>query len=85
MKRQRGYALVPDNCVPREIEMFGSKIAAMKRIADETDQVGSSKFPLFMLENMRDWERQGFVTVDHDAGTAKITDKGRALAKTAMA
>lgn len=71
--------------------MLGSKVEAMKRITRETDALGGCSFPLMMLPNMKDWQRDGLVTLDKKNGrdeypnVAKITDKGRALAKKAMA
>lgn len=64
--------------------MFRSKVAAMKRIAEETDQYTGAKFPLFMNQTMKTWEREGLITVDYNNRVAKITDKGRQLAKKAM-
>ena len=70
--------------------MLGSKMEAMKRIARETDSRGGCFFPTMMLENMKNWQRDGLVTLEKQLGTdtypniAKITDKGRALAKKAM-
>ncbi len=66
---------------------FGTKIQAMVRITDETDRLGGSSFPTFMYENMRGWEREGLIKIERNDRTgsiAKITDKGRALAKKAM-
>lgn len=62
--------------------MINTKQAAMKRIADDTDRFGSSDFPLFMMENMRRWEREGLVkvTVSQDGNRASITESGRKLA-----
>lgn len=65
--------------------MGGSKVEAMKRIADETDHGGGTRFPPFMRENMRYWEQEGLVTVNYRDGIARITDKGRKLAKKSMA
>jgi len=60
--------------------MFGTKVAAMKRIAEETDSKGSASFPTFMLENMRGWQREGLIEIVNHGTAAKITDKGRQLA-----
>ena len=65
-------------------KMFGTKVAAMKRIAEETDSKGSASFPTFMLENMRGWQREGLIEIVNHGTAAKITDKGRQLAKKAM-
>lgn len=67
--------------------MFGTKIQAMVRIADETDRLGGAKFPTFMYKNMQGWEREGLIKIernDRTGSVAKITDKGHALAKKAM-
>jgi hypothetical protein len=62
------------------------KIAAMKRIAEETDKFGFCLFPRFMLENAKGWEKEGLVSVVQrtDGLSVKITAKGRCLAKKAM-
>lgn len=62
---------------------MSSKVAAMERIARETDGSGGSPFPRFMLENMRAWEREGLITIIGDDGDklAVITAAGRKLAK----
>jgi len=57
-------------------------VAAMKRIAGETDRFGSSPFPQFMLESMSAWAREGLVTINRNDNTAKITAAGRRLAET---
>jgi DNA-binding PadR family transcriptional regulator len=64
-----------------------SKIAAMVRIRDATDNSGGAKFPTYMMPNMRSWEREGLVELHRMTGdlvVARITDKGRALAKKSM-
>lgn len=63
---------------------MGSKVEAMRRIAAETDRLGGAAFPIFMLENMRSWEREGLISVSggRDRGfVARITEAGRKLAK----
>lgn len=68
--------------------MIGSKVAAMAKIRDATDASGGAKFPNFMLSNMKAWEREGLVELHLMNGPqpiARITEKGRALAKKAMA
>ena len=68
---------------------MSSKIAAMVKIRDATDASGGAKFPPFMLQNMKAWEREGLIELHHGNAPgsyiARITDKGRALAKKAMA
>ena len=68
---------------------MSQKIAAMVKIRDATDNSGGATFPTFMLQNMKGWEREGLVEIHHgnDPGRmiARITDKGRKLAKKAMA
>ena len=68
--------------------MIGSKVAAMEKIRNATDTSGGATFPSFMLSNMKAWEREGLVELHHgnEAGKyiARITEKGRALAKKAM-
>jgi hypothetical protein len=49
----------------------------MIRIARETDAHGHSYFPGFMLENMKQWEREGLITIEESH--AKITEAGRRL------
>lgn len=67
-----------------------SKISAMARIAADTDAGGGSRFPRFMLENFKSWQREGLVTLEKASdrddlpSIAKITEKGRNLAKKAM-
>lgn len=67
--------------------MYG-KVQAMVRIRDATDASGGAKFPDFMKANMKAWEKEGLIELHHGnaAGQliARITDKGRALAKKAM-
>jgi hypothetical protein len=67
--------------------MIGSKIEAMRRIADETDRHGWSPFPRFMLPNMQKWENEGLIMLSllPEGNFAKITNAGRKLAKKAMA
>lgn len=65
--------------------MMTSKVAAMKRIADDTAISGASSFPTFMRDNMKAWEREGLVSVSWHSFQATLTDKGKALAKKAMA
>jgi len=66
-----------------------SKVAAMVKIRDATDASGGAKFPPFMLQNMKGWEREGLIELHHGNAPrifiARITEKGRALAKNAMA
>lgn len=64
--------------------MIGRKVEAMKRITDETDRGGGTRFPPFMRENMQQWEREGLVTVNYNDGIARITEKGRHLGKKSM-
>lgn len=66
--------------------MMHSKVAAMKRIADDTERCGGSDFPRFMESNMKQWEREGLVKITYDSigYRATITEKGRELAKKAM-
>ena len=66
--------------------MIGSKVEVMKRIRDATDSSGGAKFPTFMLSNMRAWEREGLIELHQNTSgaVARITEKGRALAKKAM-
>jgi len=64
--------------------MVSTKVAAMKRIANDTASHGASGFPNFMRDNMKAWEREGLIKVDWHAFTATLTDKGRALARKAM-
>lgn len=66
--------------------MIGSKIAAMKRVASDTDKNGLSAFPRFMMENMKQWQREGLVKLRLDAtgNYAEITAAGRKLASKAM-
>jgi len=69
--------------------MSSSKIAAMVKIRDATDNSGGATFPLFMLDNMKHWEREGLIEL-HRGNTsgqiiARITQKGRNLAKKQMA
>lgn len=64
---------------------MSSKIAAIAKIRDATDTSGGAKFPTFMLQNMKGWEREGLIELHHGNSQgeliARITDKGRALAK----
>lgn len=56
---------------------------AMQRIRDATDASGGAKFPSFMLDNMKRWERQGMLELHRmDGGliVARITEKGRRVA-----
>lgn len=67
--------------------MLGQKVEAMKKIRDATDASGGAKFPTYMMENMRRWEREGLIelhVMGADTKVARITEKGRALAKKAM-
>ena len=68
---------------------MSSKVAAMVKIRDATDASGGAKFPPFMLQNMKGWEREGLIELHHGNAPrifiARITEKGRALAKKAMA
>ncbi len=68
---------------------MSSKVAVMVKIRDATDASGGAKFPPFMLQNMKGWEREGLIELHHGNvhGTfiARITEKGRALAKKAIA
>jgi hypothetical protein len=69
--------------------MIGSKVEAMKKISDATDRTGGAKFPKILLPSMRGWEREGLIELhvmnDPDSPIARITKKGRAFAKKAMA
>lgn len=65
--------------------MVSTKVAAMKRIKDDTAARGSSAFPRFMRDNMKAWEREGLVKVDWHTCEATLTDKGKSLAKKAIA
>lgn len=68
--------------------MIESKVAAMKKIQDATDASGGAKFPAYMMSNMRQWEREGLIelhVVGANTPCARIMEKGRALAKKAMA
>lgn len=69
--------------------MIGSKVAAMKKIADATDASGGATFPKILFPGMRGWEREGLIELhvmnNPDLPIARITEKGRALAKKAMA
>lgn len=60
-----------------------SKIAAMARITKDTDQNGCAVFPSYMREKMHEWDREGLIEI-FGVDKAKITDKGRELAKKAM-
>lgn len=62
------------------------KIAAMQKIAKDTERNGLSAFPRYMMENMRQWEREGLVKIRIDAtgNYAEITAAGRKLASKAM-
>jgi len=65
-----------------------TKVAAMQRITESTDRRGLSVYPSYMNEAMEGWAREGLITLGRtgDGITyAKITDKGRKLAKKAMA
>lgn len=70
--------------------MFGSKVQAMAKIERYTDAFGGISFPMFMLPNMKEWQGEGLVTLEKETARdeypniAKITDKGRALAKKVM-
>ncbi len=65
-----------------------SKTAAMAKIRDATDASGGAKFPTYMLQNMKAWEREGLIELHHGNVQgqliARITDKGRNMAKKAM-
>ena len=64
------------------------KAEAMRKIQDATDRSGGAKFPDFMLSNMKCWEREGLIelhVMGADTKVARITDKGRTLAKKATA
>jgi hypothetical protein len=65
-----------------------SKIATMAKIRDATDSSGGATFPNFMLKNIKGWEREGLIELHHGNTPgqviARITDKGRTLAKKAM-
>lgn len=67
--------------------MISSKVAAMARIRDMTDSSGGATFPIFMMSNMKAWEREGLIELHQmtDKIIARITEKGRTLAKKAMA
>lgn len=60
------------------------KREAMQRIRDATDRSGAAKFPSYMKDNMRRWEREGLVEL-HIVGAnipvARITEKGRRYAE----
>ncbi len=68
--------------------MIGSKVAAMAKIRDATDSSGGATFPLFMLSNMKEWEREGLIEIhrgnDDGRNIARITDRGRKLAGKAL-
>lgn len=67
--------------------MISSKVDAMRRIRDATDDSGGAKFPNFMMSAMRAWEREGLIELHRMNGdmiVARITEKGRSLAKRAM-
>lgn len=62
--------------------MRGLKKQAMQKVRDATDASGGAKFPTYMLENMKQWEKEGLLEL-HDNGNvtvARITDKGRKFA-----
>lgn len=67
---------------------MSSKIAAMAKIREATDNSGGATFPTFMLSNMKGWEREGLIELHHGNTPgqliARITEKGRALAKKVM-
>ncbi|KGT75810.1 hypothetical protein MA20_31975 [Bradyrhizobium japonicum] len=67
--------------------MSGSIILAMARIARETDALGYSEFPNYMVPNMRQWAREGLVDIStgRTGNRAVITEAGRALARKAIA
>lgn len=66
---------------------MSTKIAAMVRIRDATDQSGGATFPRVILPSMKRWEREGLLELhygDSERPIARITNKGRDLAKKAM-
>jgi hypothetical protein len=59
------------------------KKVVMRKIRDATDNIGGAKFPVYMRDNMRKWEREGLIElhiVGADTPCARITDKGRRYA-----
>ena len=68
---------------------MSSKVAVMVKISNATDTSGGAIFPKFMLQNMKGWEREGLIEIHHGnvpgSYIARITNKGRALAKKTMA
>lgn len=60
------------------------KKEAIRKIRDATDRNGGTSFPPFMMDNMKQWEREGLVEIDltgSGLSNVTITQKGRKYAE----